>query len=74
MKAVFWVTDQDMTHIKNGMTVTIEKNGKSVFRRISEISWLRTKQGKAFKVEAEFPNKKPRIICGNDNGRINSIL
>ena len=64
MKAVFWVTDQDMTHIKNGMTVTIEKNGKVYSGRISEISLAQDQTRKAFKVEAEFPNKNRELYVG----------
>ncbi|HPD33865.1 MAG TPA: efflux RND transporter periplasmic adaptor subunit [Candidatus Kapabacteria bacterium] len=64
MKAVFWVSDQDLPHLRNGMNVTIEKNGKVYPGRISEISLVQDQTRKAFKVEAEFPNKNRELYVG----------
>ena len=64
LKAVFWVADQDLEHLKNGMSVTIEKNGKVFIGKISEISLALDQTRKAFKVEAEFPNKNKELYVG----------
>jgi len=64
LKAVFWVTDQDLAHLKNGMNIIIERNGKVYSGKITEISLAQDQVRKAFKIEAEFPNKNRELYVG----------
>ncbi len=64
LKAVFWVTDQDLLNLKNGMSVTIEKNDRVYKGKITEISLAQDQVRKAFKIEAEFPNRNRDLFVG----------
>jgi RND family efflux transporter MFP subunit len=64
MKAIFWVTDQELAFLKNGMEVQITKNDKVYKGRISEVALAQDMMRKAFKIEAEFPNGSRELKVG----------
>ncbi len=64
MKAIFWVNDQELQYIKNGMGVEIKLNDKVYKGHISEVALAQDQMRKAFKIEAEFPNPKHELKVG----------
>lgn len=64
MKAIFWVTDEELMFIKNGMEVEISKNDKLYKGRISEVALAQDQMRKAFKIEAVFPNPNRELKVG----------
>ena len=64
MKAIFWVSDEELIYIKNGMPVQITKNDKVYNGRISEVALAQDEMRKAFKIEADFPNPKRELKVG----------
>lgn len=64
MKAVFWVSDEEMQYFKNGMSVTITKNDKVFNGRITEVALAQDMMKKAYKIVAEFPNSGRNLLVG----------
>ncbi len=64
MKAVFWVSDEELQYIKNGMPVSITKNDKVFNGRITEVALAQDMMKKAFKIVAEFPNSGRNLLVG----------
>ncbi len=64
MKAIFWVNDEELQYIKQGLPVTIEKNNKIYNGRISEVALAQDQMRKAFKIIAEFPNPNRELKVG----------
>jgi len=64
MKAVFWVSDEELKYIKNGMPVSINKNDKVFKGRITEVALAQDMMKKAFKIVAEFPNPGRNLLVG----------
>lgn len=64
MRAIFWVNDDELQYLKNGVAVTIEKNDKTYNGRISEVALAQDQMRKAFKIIAEFPNSNRDLKVG----------
>lgn len=64
MRAIFWVNDEELQYIKNGMPVVIEKNGKTYNGKISEVALAQDQMRKAFKIIADFPNPNRELKVG----------
>lgn len=64
MRAIFWVNDEELQYIKQGIPVTVEKNNKIFNGRISEVALAQDQMRKAFKIVAEFPNPNLELKVG----------
>ncbi|MGB9701473.1 MAG: efflux RND transporter periplasmic adaptor subunit [Candidatus Kapaibacteriota bacterium] len=64
VKAIFWVSYDELQYIKNGMEVNAEINGKNFKGRISEVALAEDQMRRAFKIEAEIPNPKHELKVG----------
>jgi len=64
MKAIFWVSYDELQYIKNGMEVSVDVNGKIFKGRISEVALAEDQMRRAFKIEAEIPNSRHELKVG----------
>lgn len=64
MKATAWASEEEIGFIKMGMPCTIEFGGKEYSGKISEVGLAMDNQKRAFKIEAQFKNRKNELKSG----------
>jgi RND family efflux transporter MFP subunit len=64
MKASFWVTEEELVFLKEGMEIEIIDQEKTYKGKISEVALSQDQMRKAFKIDAEFPNPKRELKVG----------